>query len=80
MEMKETLELLEGRIKKAVVLIDRLSGENKILNDENGRLKIELAELKAKLSDSESRDMVMTDTVRTKLGNIMTRLSVLEKI
>ena len=77
--MNETLELLEGKIKKAVDLIDNLNDENKIIDAENRRLKKDLEELTEKISYLESKNIEISDKVKIKLGNIMNRLATLEQ-
>jgi len=78
--MSKTLEIIESKIKKAVDLIDHLNDENKILGDENRKLREELAELKAKISDAETHQREVADTVKIKLGNIVNRLTTLEHL
>ena len=75
----ETLELLEGKIKKAVELIDKLNNENKIFSDENSRLKKDMVEFTEKISNIESKQLEISDSVKVKLGNIMNRLVTLEQ-
>jgi len=78
--MNKTLDIIENKIKKAVDLIDHLNDENKILADENLELRKELAELKAKFSEAESHKREIADSVKIKLGNIVNRLTTLERM
>ncbi len=78
--MNKTLDIIEGKIKKAVDLIDHLNDENKILADENLELRKELADLKAKLSEMEGQEREIADNVKVKLGNIVNRLATLERM
>ena len=75
----DALEKLEERINKAVSLIDKLKEENQLLKSERDRLASELKETKARLGQLESTEAERADAIKTKLGNILDKLGVLEQ-
>ncbi|MEW6014407.1 MAG: cell division protein ZapB [Candidatus Zixiibacteriota bacterium] len=75
----DALERLEERINKAVALIDKLKEENQILKSEKDRLGKELAEAKARLTELERKESERADAIKTKLGNILDKLGMLEQ-
>ncbi|MEP0827693.1 MAG: cell division protein ZapB [bacterium] len=75
----DALERLEERINKAVALIDKLKEENQILKSEKDRLGKELAEAKARLAELERKESERADAIKTKLGNILDKLGMLEQ-
>lgn len=76
----DALEKLEERINKAVALIDKLKEENQILKSEKDRLGKELAEAKARLIELERKESERADAIKTKLGNILEKLGMLEQV
>jgi len=75
----DALEKLEERINKAVSLIDKLKEENQLLKSERDHLASELKETKARLGQLESQEAERADAIKTKLGNILDKLGVLEQ-
>ena len=75
----DTLEKLEERINKAVTLIDKLREENHLLKSDKDFLHKDLAETKARLAQLESIEAERADAIKTKLGNILDKLGMLEQ-
>lgn len=76
----DTLEKLEEKITKAVTLIEKLTAEKKSLMEDNGRLKEQLTEAQAKLSEMEKSESERSEKMKNKLGNILDKLGSLEQI
>ena len=75
----DTLEKLEEKITKAVTLIEKLTAEKKSLMEDNGRLKEQLTEAQAKLSEMEKSESERSEKMKNKLGNILDKLGSLEQ-
>jgi FtsZ-binding cell division protein ZapB len=76
----DTLEKLEEKINKALALIEKLTTDNRILKEDNERLKKELSESKVKAADLERQENERSEKVRERLGSILNKLDNLEKI
>ncbi len=76
----DALEKLEEKINRALALIEKLTGDNKVLREENDRLRKEVAETRSKLSDLERQEQSRSENVKERLGNILSKLESLEKI
>lgn len=76
----DALERLEERINKAVALIDKLKEENEILKNEKDRLTKDLLETRSRLMELERKDAERADAIKTKLGNILDKLGMLEQV
>jgi FtsZ-binding cell division protein ZapB len=76
----DTLEKLEEKINKARALIEKLTTDNRILKEDNERLKKELSESKVKAADLERQENERSEMVRERLGSILNKLDNLEKI
>lgn len=76
----DTLEKLEEKITKAVTLIEKLTADKKDLLEDNGRLKEQLTETQARLSEIEKSESERSEKMKNKLGNILDKLGSLEQI
>lgn len=76
----DALERLEERINKAVALIDKLKEENEILKNEKDRLAKDLSETRSRLTELERKDAERVEAIKTKLGNILDKLGMLEQV
>ncbi len=75
----DTFEKLEKKIIKAVALIDKLAVENQGFAEKNKQLDGELADLREKLAELESKEKEISETVKIKVGSILKRLETLEQ-
>ncbi|MEW5992986.1 MAG: hypothetical protein AB1744_01140 [Candidatus Zixiibacteriota bacterium] len=78
--MQEKLEILAGKVEKALELLDSVKLENVALKAENQKLRVELAGIQREFRDFKLGQADQAEVVRSKLSAVLTRLEELESL
>ena len=78
--MGNSLEMLMDRVEKAIVLIDNLEKENKLLKTENSQLKTELNKTAKAFNKISLKKSDEKEKVKNRLVSILDRLETIENM